>query len=182
MIVLATSLTIFTISAVLYSLCRIPSRAWSPVRDKSLIIDNVEDSGRLRELLANGDTESVHRILKSLQQRGDVDLIETENEIYVTGHQGVSAGKGRKITRGLLVSGYDPIEDFRNLRAAARVHPGARAVNTIRDIIVGKYEKVIAADREASNDHLFASDYDVREILENLTARSGGILAASGTA
>ena len=47
MIILATSLTLLTMSAIVCSLCRIPSRAWRPVRDKSLVIDNVEDSRRL---------------------------------------------------------------------------------------------------------------------------------------
>jgi len=177
MVILATSLTLLTISAIVCSLCRIPSRAWRSVRGKSLVIDNVEDSWRLRELLADGDAESVHRILKALQQRGDVDIIESQEEIYVTGCQGVPAGKGRRITRGLLVCGYDPVEDFLHLRVASRLRTDARAGNTIRKIYAGRFKKVSAAGDAELEDHLFASDYDVGELLGNLTVRSGGVLA-----
>jgi hypothetical protein len=178
MIVLAISLTLITVSAVAYSICRIPSRAWRAVRDKSLVLDHVPDAARLRELLTDGDTESVQRVLRALQQRGDIDVTETEDEIYVTGHPGVPAGKGRTITRGLLVSAYDPVEDFLHLRVTSRLHPDARAGNRIREIYAGRFEKVSAAGDAELEDHLFASDYDVGELLESLTARSGIALAA----
>jgi len=178
MIVLAISLTLMTASAIVYSLCRIPSRAWRSVRHKSLVLDNVPDAARLRDLLADGDTESVQRVLRALQQRGVVDIIEREDEIYVTGHPGVPAGKGRTITRGLLVSAYDPVEDFLHMRVTSRLHPYARAGNRIRHIYAGRSEKVSAAGDAELEDHLFASGYDVVELLENLTARSGGVLTA----
>lgn len=178
MIVLAILLTLMTATAVVYSLCRIPSRAWRPIRHKSLVLDNVPDAARLRGLLADGDTESVQRVLRALQQRGDVDIIERQDEIYVTGHPGVPAGKGRTITRGLLVSAYDPVEDFLHLRVTSRLHPDTRAGSRIREIHAGRRERVSAAGEAELEDHLFASDYDVVELMENLTARSAVVLAA----
>lgn len=178
MITVAISLTIFMTSMVVYSICRIPSRSCGNFCHKSLAFDNLAEAGRLEDLLADGDVESVHRILKALQQRGDIDMIESDKEIYVSGRNSVSAGKGRRITRGLLVSDYNPIEDFRNLRVTSRLHPDARTMNTMRDLYVGKYENRSAVDHGESKDHLFASDYDVCELLENLTVRTGGILAS----
>ena len=174
MIITAILLTIFVMIA--YSLCRIPSRAWSNVRDKSLIFDKRADARRFEDLLANGDAESVHRILKALQQRGDIDIIETEKEIYVSGNRSVSAGRRRKITRGMLVSDYDPVEDFRNLSVTSRFDPDARVMNAGKDLRVSKYETGSATDHGQSKDDLFASDYDIIELLENLTIRSGSIL------
>jgi hypothetical protein len=136
------------------------------------------EAGRLEDLLANGDAESVHRILKALQQRGDIDIFESENEIYVSGRHSVSAEKGRRITRGLLVSDYNPIEDFRNLRVKSRLHPDVLTMNTMKDLYGGKNEKGSAVDHGESKDHLFASDYDVCELLESLTVRTGCILAS----
>jgi hypothetical protein len=178
MITISISLTIFITSVIVYSICRIPSRACGNVCHKSLVFDNLAEAGRLEDLLANGDAESVHRILKALQQRGDIDIFESENEIYVSGRHNVSAGKGRRITRGLLVPDYNPIEDFRNLRVTSRLHPDALTVNTMRDLYGGKYEKGSAVDHGESKDHLFTSDYDVCELLESLTVRTSCILAS----
>ena len=178
MITTSILLTIFMMSMIVYSICRIPSRACGDVCHKSLIFDNMAEARRLKDLLADGDFESVHRILKALQQRGDIDMIESDKEIYVSGRHSVSAGKGRRITRGLLVSDYNPIEDFRNLCVTSQLHPGARTMNTMRDLYGGKVDKGSAVDHGESKDHLFASDYDVCELLENLTVRTGGILAS----
>ena len=178
MIPIAISLTIFVISMIAYSLFRIPSRVCRNVRDKSLIFENRTAARRFEDLLAKGDTESVHRILKALQQRGDIDIFESEKEIYVSGHRSVSADKRRKIKRGLLVSDYDPVEDFRNLSVMSRFNPDARVTNAMKDLYVSKHETVSTTDHEESKDDLFASDYDIGELLENLTMRSGWIHAA----
>jgi hypothetical protein len=176
MIIASILLTIFMISMIVYSLCRIPSRAWSHVCDKSLAFEKRADARRFEDLLADGDAESVHRILKALQQRGDIDIIETEKEIYVSGNRSVSADKRRKITRGLLVSDYDPVEDFRNLNVMSRFDPDALVMNAGNDLRVSRYETGSATDHGQSKDDLFASDYDIIELLENLTIRSGSIL------
>ena len=177
MFIIAISLTILMISVIVYSLCRIPSRACGDVCDKSLRFDNRADGRRFESLLANGDTESVHRILKALQQRGDIDIFESEKEIYVSGIRSVSADKRRRITRGLLVSDYDPVEDFRNLNVMSRFAPDARVMNAGKDLRVSKCETVSTTYHEESKDDLFASDYDIIELLENLTARPGCIPA-----
>jgi len=147
--------------------------AWSHVCDKSLAFEKRADARRFEDLLADGDAESVHRILKALQQRGDIDIIETEKEIYVSGNRSVSADKRRKITRGLLVSDYDPVEDFRNLNVMSRFAPDAPVMNASKDLRVSKCETVSTTDHVESKDDLFASDYDIIELLENLTIRSG---------
>jgi hypothetical protein len=173
MIIASILLIIFMISMIVYSLCRIPSRAYGHFCGKSLVFDNRADARRFEDLLANGDAESVHRILKALQQRGDIDIIESETEIYVSGNRSVSADKRRKITRGLLVSDYDPVEDFRNLNVMSRFAPDAPVMNAGKDLRVGKCETVSTTDHEESKDDLFASDYDIIELLENLTIRPG---------
>jgi hypothetical protein len=162
---------------LVYSLCRVPSRVCSEVCGKSLIFENRADAGPFEELLANGDVESVYRILKALQQKGGIDIIESEEEIYVSAHHSVSAGKRRKITRGLLVSEYDPVEDFRNLSALSRPHPGALAMDAGRNIRVSRYEPASATHHEGKKDDLFASDYDITELLESLTAKPDSPLA-----
>jgi len=178
MIITAISLTIFMTSMIVYSICRIPSRAYANVCHKSLIFDNLAEARRLEDLLADGDAESVHRILKALQQRGDIDIFESEKEIYVSGHRSVSIDQCRKITRSLLVSDYDPIEDFRNLSVMSRFNTDARVMNVNQGVCVSKYETVSAANHEESKDDLFASEYDIIELLENLNIRSGCILPA----
>lgn len=176
--ILAISLTMFMTSVLVYSICRIPSRACGNFCSKSLVFDNLPGTGRFEDLLANGDAESVHRILKALQQRGDIDIFESEKEIYVSGHRSVSADKRRKITLGLLVSDYDPVEDFRNLIVLTRLNPDAQAMNTNKGRCVSKSEAVSSTNHEETKDDLFASDYDIIELLENLTVRSGCILTA----
>jgi hypothetical protein len=173
MIITAISLTIFATSMIVYSICRIPSTVYANVCHKSLIFDNLAEARRLEDLLAHGDAESVHRILKALQQRGDIDIFESEKEIYVSGHRSVSIDKCRKITRSLLVSDYDPIEDFRNLSVMSRFNTAAQTMNANQGVCVSKYEAVPAANHEESKDDLFASEYDIIELLENLTSRSG---------
>lgn len=173
MIITSISLTIFMTSMIVYSLCRIPSRACGSVCNKSIVFDSRVYASRFDDLLANGDAESVHRILKALEQRGDIDVFETEKEIYVSGHRSVSENKRRKITRGLLVSDYDPVEDFRKLSVMSRLNPGARIVNADADLCVSKYEAVSTTHQEATKDDLFSSSYDFIELLENLTIRPG---------
>jgi hypothetical protein len=176
MIIAAILLTIFMTSLIVYSICRIPSRAYSDVCHKSLVFDKLADARRFEGLLANGDSESVHRILKALQQRGDIDLFESEEEIYVSGHRSVSIDQRRKITRSLLVSDYDPIEDFRNLSVMSRFNTDALTMNANQGVRVSKYEAISATNHEESKDDLFASEYDIIELLENLNIRSGCIL------
>jgi hypothetical protein len=176
MIIAAILLTIFMTSLIVYSICRIPSRAYANVCHKSLIFDNLAEARRLEDLLAHGDSESVHRILKALQQRGDIDLFESEKEIYVSGRRSVSVDQRQTITRDLLVSDYDPIEDFRNLSVMSRFNTDAQTMNANQGVCVSKYETVSAANHEESKDDLFASEYDIIELLENLNIRSGCIL------
>ncbi len=182
MIIVAILLTTFLIAVIVYSFCRIPSRACGSVFSKSLVFDDPADEKRFEDLLENGDAESVHRILKALQQRGDIDLVETEKEIRVSGRRGASSDEKQETQRDLLVFDYDHAEDFRNLSVVSRLHPGTQGINADSGISPGKYEAVSATDRENPKDDLFASDYDFIELLENLTIRSCRILPAQTTA
>jgi hypothetical protein len=83
----------------------------------------------------------------------------------------VSADRRRKITC------YDPVEDFRNLSVMSRFDPDARVMNAGKDLRVSKCETGPAAEHGESKDDLFASDYDIVELLENLTVRPGFIPA-----
>ena len=49
-------------------------------------------------------------------------------------------------------------------------------MNANQGVCVSKYEAVSAANHEESKDDLFASEYDIVELLENLSIRSGCIL------
>ena len=176
MIIISILLTIFMTSVIVFSLCRIPSRAYANVCHKSLIFDNQAETRRLDDLLSDGDAESVHRILKALQQRGDVDIFESESDIYVSGRRSVSVDQRRTITRDLVVSDYDPIEDFRNLSVMSRFNTDAQTIHANQGVYVSKYEAPYATNHEESKDDLFASAYDVIELLENLNIRSCCIL------
>jgi len=176
MMIITILLTIFVTSVIVYSLCRIPSRACSHVCNKALVFDNPAHASRFEDLLANGDSESVYRILNALQQRGDIDIFESEKEIYVSGHRSVSIDKRRKITRDMFVSDYNPIEDFRNLSVMSRFNADAQVMNASKNICVSKSEAVSTTHHEEGKDDLFASDYDIIELLANLNARSGSIL------
>ncbi len=182
MIIVSILLTIFLMFVIVYSLCRIPSRAYSSVRRKSLVFDNPADAKRFEDFLENGDAESVHRILKAHQQRGDIDIVESEEEIRVSGPRSVSSDKRRKIARDLLVFDYDHAEDFGNLSSSSRFHPGAQGGDADSGICVSKYEAASATVHEETRDDLFASDYDFIELLENLTIRSVRIVPAQATA
>jgi hypothetical protein len=84
----------------------------------------------------------------------------------------------RTITRDLLVSDYDPVEDFRNLHVMSRFNADAHVMKANQGVCVSKFEALSAMDHEESKDDLFASDYDIIELLENLNIRSGCILTA----
>ncbi len=182
MIIVAVLLTMVVIAVIVYSFCRIPSRACGSVCSKSLVFDDPADERRFEDLLENGDAESVHRILKALQQRGDIDLVETEKEIRVSGRCGASSDERQETPRDLLIFDYDHAQDFLNLSVLSRVHPGAQGMNADSGVSVSKYEAVSATDHEEPKDDLFASDYDFIELLENLTIRSCRILPAQTTA
>jgi len=77
-------LSIIAVAALLvYSICRAPSRACHPIELRTLVFLSPSAAAPFEDLLSAGDVESVYRILKALEQRGELLVIETEKEIYI---------------------------------------------------------------------------------------------------
>jgi hypothetical protein len=51
--------------------------------NRTLVFLTPSAAAPFEDLLSAGDVESVYRILKALEQRGDLLILETEKEIYV---------------------------------------------------------------------------------------------------
>lgn len=77
-------LSIIAVTALLsYSICRASSRVWRPFERRTLVFLSPSAAAPFDDLLEAGDVESVCRILKALEQRGDLLVLETEKEIYI---------------------------------------------------------------------------------------------------
>jgi hypothetical protein len=174
MIVTSIILIILTTSVIFYSLCRITSRTCCDMHSKSLVFSNTSEAKRFEDLLSVGDAESIHRILKALQQRNEIDIIESEKEIFVREHCSASSEHDRNIFRDLLASAHDPVEALRNLSVASRFNPDYQLAD--KGTSVSGYNPVAIDNPERVTDDLFASEYDVRELLGNLTMKPGLIL------
>ena len=173
MITISISIIILMTAIIVFSLCRVTSRTCHDVYSKSLVFTNKDQARRFEDLLSDGDAESIHRILKALQQRGDIDIIESEKEIYVSETRPASADHGRNIFRDLLASQYDPLEDLRNLTVGSRFDPDFQLHNADKGISVSVYEPVPIHNLEKVTDDLFASEYDLSELLGNLVMKRG---------
>lgn len=78
-------LSIFAVIAVvLYSICATSSNIHRRIVNRTLVFRPPDFAKPFEDLLAEGDVESVYRIMKGLDQRGVVHIIETENEIIIT--------------------------------------------------------------------------------------------------
>jgi len=77
-------LSIIAVAALLfYSICRAPSRACHPFELRTLVFLSPSAAAPFEDLRAAGDVESVCRILKALEQRGELLVLETEKAIYI---------------------------------------------------------------------------------------------------
>lgn len=77
-------LSIIAVTALLfYSISRVPSRVSPPFDLRTLVFLSPSAAAPFEDLLSAGDVESVCRILKALEQRGDLLVLETEKEIYI---------------------------------------------------------------------------------------------------
>lgn len=82
---LVCTISVFVVIAVvLYSICAASSRTHHRIENRTLLFLPRAVAKPFETLLAEGDVESVCRIMKGLHQRGDIHIIETENEIIVT--------------------------------------------------------------------------------------------------
>jgi hypothetical protein len=176
MLVISILLMSLIISIVLYSLCRIPSRTYCDVCSKSLVFAGEAEARHFKDLLSDGDAESVHRILKALQQRNEIDITESEHEIYVCDHLSASSDHCRNTYRDLIAADYNPLEDLRNLSARFRIHSDFRLGDTGEEMSANGPKPVPINDYESATDHLFASKYDISELLGNISVTPGRIL------
>jgi hypothetical protein len=94
-------LSIVIIAAVLlYAICAFSSRISHYFEHRALVILTPSAVEPFKDLLAEGDLESVYRLLKALEQRGDFLVLETEKEIYIDRPKPRSQGILRITTAG----------------------------------------------------------------------------------
>jgi uncharacterized protein YqhQ len=84
MALVCTIFVFVVIAVVLYSICAVSSRRYYRIENRTLLFLPRAVAMTFETLLAEGDVESVCRIMKGLHQRGDIHIIETENEIIIT--------------------------------------------------------------------------------------------------
>jgi hypothetical protein len=176
MLIISILLMSLIISVILYSLCRIPSRTYCDVCNKSLVFAGKAEAKHFEDLLSDGDAESIHRILKALQQRREIDITESEHEIYVCDHLSASSDHGRNIFRDLIASDYNPLEDLRNLSTRSRFHLDFQLDDAGKGVSVAGPNPGPINHFESVTDHLFASEYDISELLGNISVKPGLIL------
>jgi hypothetical protein len=146
------------------------------VCSKSLVFANKDEARHFEDLLSNGDAESIHRILKALQQRREIDITESEHEIYVSEYASASSDHGWNTFRDLIAADYNPLEDLRNLGARSHFHLDFRLGDAGKGISVTGPKPVPINNLESATDHLFASEYDISELLGNIRVKPGLIL------
>lgn len=76
-------LSVIAAAALLWCIAAAASRAWRPLRDRSLVFLPPSAAAPFEEFLAAGDLESAYRVMKALEGRGDVHIVESEREILV---------------------------------------------------------------------------------------------------
>jgi hypothetical protein len=176
MLIISILLMSLILSIILYSICRIPSRTYCDLSSKSLVFASEADERHFEEVLSDGDAESIHRILKALQQRSRIDITESEHEIYVCGHRSDSSDHGRNTFRDLIAADYNPLEDLHNLSTRSRFYPGSRLGDADKGLSVTGPKPLPLDHIESVTDDLFASEYDISELLGSLRVKPGLIL------
>lgn len=76
-------LSVIAAAALLWCIAAAASRAWRPLQDRTLVFLPPSAAAPFEELLAAGDLESAFRVMKALDGRGDVHIVESEREILV---------------------------------------------------------------------------------------------------
>jgi hypothetical protein len=157
---------ILVISAIFYSLCRIPSGTYRHIGSKSIVFVHRDDGKHFGDLFLNGDVEGIHRIIQILQQRELLEIIEMDEEIYLVNHNPASVENFRTVPRGLFVSDYDPIEDLRNLRAFNNSY---RQVSLEESRYVTSHKPPPVYESQEIKEDFFISDFDILETLKYLS-------------
>ena len=83
---------------IFYSICAVSSRVSRHFENRALVFLSPSSAAPFKDLLAAGDEESVYRIMKALAQRGELHVIEAENEILIAATDPPSTETLRKIT------------------------------------------------------------------------------------
>ena len=175
MIAISILSIILVASVIVYSLYRIPSRSYQKIYSKSVIFVHPADAKHFGDLFSSGDAESIHRIMKALQRRRNIEIIEMDEEVYVINHNPASVDNLRTVPRGLFVSDYDPIEDLRNLRSS---NIGFQLSTPDTNRYVTGYKIVPINELEEITDDFFVSDFDIIETLRNLSTPDPFVLAS----
>ena len=77
-------LSIVIVAAVLlYSMCAFSSRISHLFEHRDLVFLTPSAAEPFKDLLSAGDLESIYRLLKALEQRGDLLILETDKQIYI---------------------------------------------------------------------------------------------------
>jgi hypothetical protein len=169
---------ILVISAIFYSLCRIPSSTYRPIGSKSIVFVHSDDRKHFGDLLLNEDIEGIHRIMQIVQERELLEIIEMGEEIYLVNHNPASVENFRTVPRGLCVSDYDPVEDLRNVKAHNKSH---RYVPPEERRCVKGHKLIPAYGFQETADDLFMSDFDFLETLKHLTPQSPFVSASQAS-
>jgi|WetSurMetagenome_2_1015567.scaffolds.fasta_scaffold09432_6 hypothetical protein len=72
------------VAVILFSICASSSRIYRHIESSTFVFLPRTLSKPLENLLADGDMESVFRIMKVLEQRGEIHIVETESEFVIT--------------------------------------------------------------------------------------------------
>ncbi len=91
-------LSVLFAAAVLWCIAAAAARTSRALEDRALVFLTPSAGDPFQDLLAAGDMESTFRILKALDRRGALQIIETEKEIIVTACEPLSAEKRRRVT------------------------------------------------------------------------------------
>ena len=178
MITISILSIILVTSVIFYTLCRIPSRSYRHIDSKSVIFVHPEDAKHFGDLFSIGDAESIHRIMKALPNRKNIEIIEMDEEVYVINHNPASVENFRSVPRGLFVADFDPIEDLRNLRS---LHGGFRHITPDAGRYVTSHKPVPVTEFKEVTDDLFISDFDILETLKNLSPQTPFIPASQAS-
>jgi len=170
---------ILVTSVIFYSLCRIPSRTYRHIYSKSVVFVHTTDAKHFGDLFAAGDTESIHRIMKAIPNRGNIEIIEMDEEVYVINHHPSSVDNFRTVPRGLLVSDYNPFEDLRDLRS---LHGGFQHVSPDAGRYMAGHKPLPVYEVQEITDDLFISDFDILETLRNLSTSTPFVHASQASA
>jgi ABC-type sugar transport system substrate-binding protein len=91
-------LSVLIAAALLWCIAAAAARASRYLEERTLVFLPPSAEDPFLDLLAAGDMESTFRILKALDGRGDVQIVESEREILITACEPLSTENRRRAT------------------------------------------------------------------------------------